>query len=193
MKGKLNFLQVLGLILVVLSAGILLGSQWLANLHSTQAKALASEIKSNLPQITQGDPVNYSTPSMPVLQLPEGDFSCLIEVRSFGIILPVGSTWDGAGLSKYPRTFWGSAYDSSLILGGSSQNGQFDFCGKLDLGDEIRITDMTGAQFSYEVIRIDRRNQVDLDVLRDSESHLTLFVKDPNAGTYIIVRCSLAP
>ena len=52
---------------------------------------------------------------------------------------------------------------------------------------------MTGAQFSYEVTRIDRRDQVDLDVLRDSESHLTLFVKDPNAGTYIIVRCSLAP
>lgn len=190
MKGKLNFFQVFGLLLVVLSAAILLGSRWLANRHSDQAKALASEIKANLPQISEGDPENYSDPAMPVLQLPEGDFSCLIEIRSFGIALPVGSSWDAAGLSLYPRTFWGSAYDSSLIIGGSSQ---FDFCGKLDLGDEIRITDMTGAQFSYEVSRIDRRAHVDLDTLQADGSHLTLFVKDDSAGTYIIVRCSLAP
>ena len=193
MKGKVNVLQVFGLLLVVLSAAILLGSQWLANQRSTQASALASEIKANLPQITEGDPSNYSDPAMPVLQLSEGDFSCLIDIRSFGISLPVGNSWDSAGVTQYPRTFWGSAYDNSLIIGGSSQSGQFDFCAKLDLGDEIRITDMTGAQFSYEVSRIDRRAHVDLDTLQDPNSHLTLFVRDESAKTYIIVRCTLAP
>ncbi len=191
MKGKLNGLQKLGFLLVALSAFVLLGSEWLARHHSAQAQALASEIKACLPQIVEGDPENYSNPAMPVLQLQEGDFSCLIEIRSLGVSLPVESSWDSAGISRFPHRFWGSAYDNSLILGGSNRKGQFDFCAKLDLGDPVLITDMTGAQFSYEVVRIDRRQQVDLDVLQEFDCDLTLFVRDGSSGNYIIVRCAI--
>ena len=192
MKGKLNGFQKLGFLLVALSAFVLLGSEWLARHHSAQAQALASEIKACLPPIVEGDPENYSNPAMPVLQLQEGDFSCLIEIISLGVSLPVESSWDSADISRFPHRFWGSVYDNSLILGGSNHKGQFDFCTKLDLGDPVLITDMTGTQFSYEVVRIDRRQQVDLDVLQEFDCDLTLFVRDGSSRNYIIVRCAMA-
>ena len=80
-------------------------------------------------------------------------------------------------------------YGNSLIIGGSSQKGQFDFCEKMDLGDKITITDMTGTEFSYEVVRIDRRKNVQTETLQEGSYDLTLFVQDRISRAYIIARC----
>lgn len=189
MRGKGNPLQKLGLILVLLSCVLLIGSELLALYNRARVEKLTEQILLSLPDSSEGDPENYSDPRMPVLQLEGADFSGLIQVPSFGVTLPMGSDWDPGLISRYPCRFWGSAYDHSLILGGSSRKGQFDFCSRLDLGDRILVTDMTGARFSYEVVRIDRREQVDLDVFRETESHLTLFTRDETSGSYIVVSC----
>ena len=107
--------------------------------------------------------------------------------------LPIYSSWEDGSVAKYPCRFWGSAYDNSLIVGGSDRKGQFDFCSRLDLGDKIRITDMTGTEFSYEVVRIDRRKQADLQTFEEVDCDLTLFVRDSSTLNYIIVRCDFAP
>ena len=156
MKEKWNLLQKLGLLLIAASCLLLLGSELMAKKNQSNAKSLAAQLKSILPDRTEGDPANYSDPAMPVLQLDGEDFSGLLEVPAFGVCLPVGAAWDSAAASRYPCCFWGSLYDNSMILG-SNADDQLAFCGKLDLGQKIRVTDMTGTEFSYETARIDRR------------------------------------
>ena len=193
MKGKMNLLQKLGISLVLVSAVLLLGSEWMAIRNRSALQELAARIIAGLPQISEGDPENYSDPAMPVLQLEGKDFAGLLQVPSFGIDLPIGSDWDRGAVSRYPCRFWGSVYDHSLIVGGSGQKGQFDFCGKLDLEERILVTDLTGARFSYEVFRIDRRSRADMETFRESEGDLILFARDGNSRDYIIVRCRFAP
>lgn len=193
MMGKWNLLQKLGLLLVILSCVLLLGSELFAMHNSTSAQNLAEKLKAVLPERTEGNPENYSETVMPILQLKKQDFSGLLEIPDYGVSLPVGSSWNRTMVFRYPCRFWGSAYDQSLIIGGSGRKGQLDVCGKLDLGDRILLTDVAGARFSYEVNRIDRRKHADMDTFGEYDSDLVLFAEDSASSGYIIVRCQFSP
>lgn len=193
MKEKMNLLQKIGFLLVLISCLLVLGSELLAYWNRTATASLTQQIKASLPEIIEGNPENYTDKDMPVLQLKGEDFCGLLQVPAFGISLPIRSSWNSNAVSQYPCRFWGSTYDNSLIIGGSARKDQFAFCGSLDLGDEIRVTDMTGAQFSYEVAAIDRSGHADMDIFQEKESHLILFVRDDVTLNYIIVRCLYMP
>ena len=193
MKEKMNLLQKVGVLLVAASCLLTLGTELLVSWNRRTAENLVQQIQASMPQITEGNPENYTDTDMPVLQLDQEDFCGLLQVPAFGITLPIGSDWKSNAVSPYPNRFWGSPYDNSLIIGGSGRKDQFAFCGRLDLGDEIRVTDMTGARFSYEVAAIDRSSHANMDVFRQKESHLVLFARDNATLDYIIVRCMFAP
>ena len=193
MKSRINLLQKLGFFLILVSFLLLLGAEIYADFNRTATRKLTEQIQSYLPERTEGDPQDYSDAQMPVLQLQGEEFSGLLEIPDYGVALPVGSSWEREDLSRYPCRFWGSVYDSSLIIGGTGKKGQLDICSRMDLDDKIRITDMTGTQFCYEVVGIDRRNHADMQIFREKQSDLILFVRDEISMDYILVRCILAP
>ena len=80
-----------------------------------------------------------------------------------------------------------------LVLGGFDQSRQFGFCGQLDPGVKLTLTDMTGAVFSYTVTRVDRSQSADAAWLQDPDSDLTLFCRSLLSGTYLAVHCTLPP
>ena len=193
MKGKWNVFQWLGLVLILISLCLLVGSELLAGYHQKKAEALTDQLSAMLPQRTAGTPEDYSDPEMPILQLEGQDFSGLIQIPAFGVTLPIGSRWDRNLVSQYPCRFWGSAYDSTLVLGGKDREGQFDFCTRMDHGDVVMITDMTGTQFRYTVSRIDRSKDASAEILSEDAWDLTLFARDSGSMDYIIVRCQFSP
>jgi len=188
MKSKGNLFLILGILLILISCAALLASQLLIRQRSAEAKALAAQIEALLPPRTAGTMEDYSDPAMPVWQLQGEDFLGLIEVPSFGAALPIHALWEDGKLASYPCRYWGSIYDGTLILGGSSAPGQFDFCEKLDLGERILITDMQGTEFPCAVERIDRADAPDYEKLSEGNYPLTLFAKT-SAGNYIVIRC----
>jgi len=90
----------------------------------------------------------------------------------------------------YPKRFSGTVYDNSLVIGGYYCKGQFDCLTRLDNGNIITVTDMTGAQFSYEIKDIIRKKDVDSKFLNNNSFDITLFVYSPKSFDYIIVRGS---
>lgn len=192
MKGIWSVIQKLGILLTALSFLFLVGTELISAGNRAAAEDLAIQIEELLPRRSEGDPANYSDPAMPSLEIDGEDFCGLLKVPSFGVTLPLHSSWDNASAAKYPCRFWGSVYDNSLIVGGSGGKGQLDFCNKLDLGDKIRITDMTGTEFTYETVRIDRRKHADMQTFEEMDSDLVLFAPEGNSGGYIIVRCDLS-
>lgn len=191
MRGKLNFLQKLGTLLVFLSFSLLISLEIFEIWNTSAVEALTGQMISRLPPASEGDPQQYSDSEMPVMILDGKDFCALLRVPAFGVSLPVGNTWEEGSLSRYPHRFWGSAYDNSLVIGGSSQ--QFDFCGKLDIGDKILVKDMTGAEFSYETTGIERHPHADVETLLERQEDLTLFVRDDVSQGYIMIQCVFSP
>ena len=66
---------------------------------------------------------------------------------------------------------------------------QFACLKQLDMGNRIVVTDMTGAQFFYEVAWIERQKSVDEGKMDNGEFQLSLFVRDTLSMEYVIVRC----
>ena len=95
-------------------------------------------------------------------------------------------------MASHPCRFWGSVYDSSLVIGGADQQGQFDFCDQIDIGNAVIITDMTGAAFSYTVACVERAARADADWLLSEDYDLTIFAKDAFSLEYLAVRCRLS-
>lgn len=190
MKSRLNLLLKLGIFLILLSLSFLIFFRGFVFWNCKSAETLTSRIEAVLPPRTPGDPQDTSDSAMPVLQLDGKDFCGLISVPAFGVKLPVFDTWKPSAVIRYPCRFWGTIYDGSLILGGSSQLGQFDFCSRLDLDDRIIITDLLGTEYTCRVDRIDRSSSADFARLSSGGYPLTLFAPDGFSTSYIIVRCS---
>ena len=189
MKIRSRWIQILGVLLILVS----IGSVLFLNVHEkrmdTKNREVVAQMQELLPARKAGSPLDYSQPEMPVLQIAGKDYVCLLEVPGLGVTLPVGNTWQSGLLPVPVSRFWGSIYDGTLILGGSNREGQFDFCSRLDLGDRLVIVDMQGTEFQCSVARIDRSSSVDFGVLHDPAYPLTLFVREEYDARYILVRC----
>ena len=191
MKKRLNIPLLLGIVLILISLCFVGFSLIKNHTENQNAQKIVSEIVAFLPPITPGSTEERFDNTMPALQLYGQDYLALLEVPGQDICLPVAAGWDAGKLSSAPRHYFGSAYNNSLIIGGSDRSGQLDFCVRSDVGQTVTVTDMTGARFSYRIVKIERASDVDAARLMDGNPGLTLFTKDSSTFDYIILRCQL--
>lgn len=191
-KKGLSFPVLLGAALIVIGLGGMLALFFGTRLAGHAARETAGQIALLLPERTAGIARESGTAEMPVLELDGRDYCALLEVSAYGVKLPVGDVWEDARILSHPCRFYGSAYEENLILGGSNQEGQFGFCTRLDLGDTLTLTDMTGCVFRYRVSRIDRSSSADAERLMEGQWALTLFLRDRYDRKFILVRCEPA-
>lgn len=161
------------------------------HLGSDQSDRVVAEMEAILPDPSEGELGVYADPGMPTLQIDGVDYVAMIEIPAFDIKLPVANRWDSSLLSDAPARFSGSAYDSTLVIGGTDYSRQFAFCDQIELDTTVILTDMTGAQFLYRVSAIHRSDDAKREWLTDGAGDLTLFCKDTYSMQYIAVRCQL--
>ena len=180
-----------GLLLIFASAALLLTSQMGARRALVDNAQIVETLHQLLPPTTPGIMESRSDLSMPVLEISDEDYAALVDIPALGVTLPVANTWDKHQVSRHPCRFYGSAYDGTLIIGGADQPGQFANFKQLSLDDKVTVTDMTGAIFTYAVSEIEWRTSASAEVLMDSDTELTLFVRNAYGTDYILLRCSL--
>ena len=154
-----------------------------------KAAELAARLQQRLPTATVGVQDTYSSMAMPALEVDGENVIGLLEIPSHGVTLPIGSAWDTWKLISYPQRFSGTVYDGSLIIGGRDSVGQLECLKVVDIGDEIVVTDMTGARFTYAVESVQRSSSAAASVLDEGDADLTLFVRAAYGTEYVIVRC----
>ena len=191
-KRKFSLTIILGGCLVLLSLFLLIVLQIRAHTGNRQSQRIASKMEELLPERTAGVPGTYSFTTMPVLEIEGTDYSAMLEIPAFGCTLPVADKWDSSKLSRSPARFWGSAYDGTLVIGGSDDPQQFGFCDKIGHGTQVILTDMTGSRFTYTVSRIDRSRHAETYWLATADDDLTLFCHGISSTEYIAVRCTFA-
>lgn len=191
-KGKASFLLILGMALVAVSFCALLFFGLRSHLGMKKGQRVVSQLEQLLPEREPGIPGIYSDPAMPALEIEGEDYVGILEVPAFGITLPVADIWDSGKLYAAPRRFFGSVYEAPLVIGGADAKGQFAFCGQIDPGAVITFTDMTGAEFTYVVTRVDRASHAGAQWLTKDSFPLTLFCADSGSMEYLAVRCVLS-
>ena len=191
MRKTSRFFLIAGCLLILGSLGLLATSRIRAEWARTYSAEVVSCIESIIPERTAGDMDAYLSMEMPVLQIDGQDFVGIVEIPSFGLALPIYSSWDAGKVTSFPCRFWGTVYDGSLVVGGADQAGQFDCFDRIQDGSTVTVTDMTGGESVSTVARVDRSKSAQADVLMDYSMDLTLFVRDAYNLNYILVRCMM--
>ena len=186
MRNRL--LLIMGIALLALGVGLFAVLQFSASRGEKTSRQTVEKLLTLLPERWEGTP--YADVDMPVLQMDGVDYVAILEIPSFGLTLPVANQWDGNGLFDAPARFYGSCYGETFVVGGVDREYQFAFCDKIENGTQIIVTDMTGAQFVYEVTRVERSDRADGQWLIREEYPLTLFCRDTYSMEYIAVRCA---
>lgn len=189
MKRKVPVFVILGscLILASLCCALFFGIR--TYLGNKTCRQVVSRMEELLPERIPGESGSNSDVAMPVLSIGGTDYVALLEIPTFGTELPVADLWDGSNLSACPARFCGSSYDNTLVIGGTDSARQFGFCDQIQHETIVTVIDMTGAEFSYSVSRIDRAKHAETQWLTDERWDLTLFCYDVYSMEYIAVRC----
>ena len=180
-----------GIGLSVLAIGLFGWSQISVSVNRRQATALAETLKELIPTPYRGMPDGRSQTEMPVMELEGEDFSALLEIPAYGVLLPVCNGWESSNVQKYPHRFSGSMYDSSLVIGGSDNQGQLACLEVISIGDRLTVTDLRGEHYLYTVAWVEKTEDVSAEHLCDAEYDLTLFVRNTYGFEYTLVRCNL--
>ena len=189
MRRSAKAVFALGCVLILCSLALLAVSQLRVKRGQEIAAKVVETMETILPERREGLSDTYRNMEMPALEIDGEDYVALVEIPAFGVRLPVSGSWEKAKVISCPCRFWGTVYDGSLIVGGYDQPGQFDCFDRVQDGTAVTVTDMTGAEFSYAVERVERSDSAEAEKLMDSAADLTLFVRDAYLLEYIILRC----
>ena len=180
-----------GVGIVLLAAAVITLIFWQQGIRISgeRAQDYVRILRTLIPEPGGAVPEERTDNTMPVLSADGTDFIGILEMPRHGSVLPVGAEWGRP--FRYPRCFGGSVYDRSIMIGASSQKGQYDFYREISVGDELFFTDMTGNRYAYTVKSIIYRTHADRAALNSEESALTLFIKNAYAFEYILVFCDI--
>lgn len=182
-----NIFLIIGICLLITAAVLLV--TWQLSISSAESKTIeyVSTIRELIPEPQGAVPEERRDNTMSSLSVDGTDFIGIMELPRFGSVLPVCTDWKNT--TKYPCRFDGSIYDRSLIIGGTTQKGQYSFYRDISVGDSLLFTDTEGNLFSYNVTDIRYSDSADLEALQMKDSDLTLFIKNIYAFEYIIIYC----
>ena len=189
-NGRLQKICILtGVCLLVVAMGILVFWQW--SIHHSAAKAnyYVTALHAVIPTPQSAVPEERRDNTMSTLSIDGIDFVGLLEIPRYGSALPVCANWGTP--AKYPCQFYGSIYDRTMQIGGTSQAGQYDFYREISVGDAVYFTDMEGNRFAYSVTDVRYEKSANQAALQREEASLTLFVKNVYAFEYIIIFCDV--
>ena len=148
-------------------------------------------LESVIPKRTAGFKEERSNNEMPSVSYDGQDYSAILSLSRLSVELPVRASWDAKAVKKVPCRFTGNPYEGTLIIGGTEADGQFDFVPKVDVGDEVCVTDMKGCVFTYTVSTVKHAKNAKAKTLIDDNYDLTLFAKDKKTGDWLLVRCNM--
>ena len=177
-----------GLCLLVIAVLLPFIWQWGAWSSEEKMQEYVNTIRTLIPEPQSAIPEARRDNTMPILSLHGTDFVGLLEIPRYGSALPVCANW--GKISKHPCRLYGSVYNRTLQIGGTSQKGQYDFYREISAGDAVYFTDMEGNRYAYSVTDIRYERHADQTALQREEAALILFVKNIYAFEYIVIFCN---
>lgn len=184
-------------LLLLLAAAVLTGYNLYTDWHAGQtAQTAASQLASSQPQtqtpVSESSSVqakDFSGP-MPQQEIDGAYYVGTLELPTLGLTLPIRAEWSTAGAKTAPCRYLGSAYDGDLIIAGHNYRSHFGRLAELQLGDEVRFTDVEGNVFRYEVASFESIDMYDIEAMEEGDWDLTLFTCDASRVRRVTVRCT---
>ena len=186
-------------VLLTVGTTLLLGAaiwalwmQYSVSKNAKRAQEVVQTLYTLMPRVTDGAPDDRVNVTMSTIEVDQLRFAGIIEIPAYERTLPIYGKWARSKVKRFPCRYLGSMYDGSLIIGGSDNDGQFDFIKQISNGDRVYVTDTTGVRYSYTVVNIRRTKDVSTQNICMVDADLIFFAKNSYSMDYTVVYCSLS-
>ncbi|MCI8341851.1 MAG: sortase [Firmicutes bacterium] len=126
---------------------------------------------------------------MPTVEIDGNLYIGVLCLPSLELSLPVMSDWSYEKLKLSPCRYAGSAYSNDMIVAAHNYQSHFGGLKNLNVGDEVKFTDVEGNEFLYSVEKIFQLDSNEIDEMESGEWDLTLFTCTISGYGRITVRC----
>lgn len=164
-----------------------------AELTQRMTKALTANVMKEAAQIDEelGEPVVTETTEIPAVNIDDYDVCGIITIPKIEIDLAVIRDWSYPNLSVSACRYSGSPDEQMIIM---AHNNKFHFgrMERLEIGDSVTFTDVTGVEYHYEVSGKEEWDENQLrEIISGDDWDLTLFTCKYSGQSRLVVRCVL--
>lgn len=189
----------LGVVLILLALS-LFTYNWLENRNAEQeAESLLNDIQSviedeTLPATTEV-PIEVTeqeetlAPEMPTLLIDGYEYIGYVAIPDLELELPVMAEWDYSRLKVAPCRHFGSSRTDDLVIAAHNYKSHFGYLYRLEIGAEIRFTDMDGIENIYTLTRLETLPPDAVDAVQNSGHDLVLYTCTSGGATRVAAFC----
>lgn len=124
-----------------------------------------------------------------VIATEGNEFCGKILIEKLEIELPVYDKWDYTRLKTAPCRYSGGIDSDDIIIAAHNYKSHFGLLGELQIGDEIKFTDVDGTWHCYEVCELVRLDGTAVSDIQSGRWDFTLFTCTKSGKQRITVRC----
>ena len=129
--------------------------------------------------------------AMPVMEINGRAYTAILEAPAHGVKIAVTASWNRWTVNFAPCRLRGSLYDGTLMIGGTDDEGRFDFIPRTDVGETVHVTDMRGVTYTFRVTSVVHTRSFEPEKAAEKDADLILFAKDKKTRDTVIVYCNM--
>jgi sortase A len=133
----------------------------------------------------------YPDMDMQTMTVDGNNYIGVLEIPDIDLELPIMSSWSDTGLNISPCRYVGSIYSNNMVIAGHNYQSHFGRLKELEIGAEVKFTDVDGNVFTYKVAESDIIQPTAIDEMVDNVWDLSLFTCTYGGRTRYTVRCEL--
>ena len=183
----------LGIVCLLTAAGFVVYNQWEDQNAEKTSQALLADVQSIIAEKPAAQPLPDAAEKvpakMPTVQVGGYDCIGILSVPAFELELPVLTDWSYKKLKKAPCHYYGSYYEKNFVIAAHNYKSHFGKLSKLQPGDTVIFTDVTGADHYYEVVLLETLPKNATQEMITSGFDLSLYTCTTGGGSRITVRC----
>ena len=126
---------------------------------------------------------------MPTGEIKGYEYIGILSIPVLEVELPVLTDWSYAKLKVAPCLYHGNSYEPDFVIAAHNYQSHFGRLSRLQAGDLVVFTDVTGNIYYYEVILLETLAENATREMITSGFDLSLYTCTPGGGSRVTVRC----
>ena len=177
----------LGVVCLLSSVGFVAYNRW----ENENAEDIAQDLLEDIQSIIEKkQPEQFLPAEMATVKVDGYDCIGILSVPVLDLELPVLTDWSYAKLKKAPCHYYGSYYEKDFVIAAHNYKSHFGRLSKLQAGDIVVFTDVSGTVHYYEVVILETLPKNATKEMITSGFDLSLYTCTLGGGSRVTVRCN---
>ena len=179
----------LGVLCILSAIGFVAYNRWEDMNAKDVAQDFLEDVQSIINEEQSKQPLLNDT-KMATVEVDGYDCIGILSVPVLDLELPVLTDWSYAKLKKSPCHYYGSYYEKDFVIAAHNYKSHFGRLSKLQAGDIVVFTDVSGTVHYYEVVILETLPKNATKEMITSGFDLSLYTCTLGGGSRVTVRCN---